>query len=181
MKKDSENFRIRKKTHDNDSAHWIQRSRCGMKKIIFALLLVFILNDAVFASISAKSIGENVLNNILMNVINNALKKNGMGDLISGGAESSDEGTKTSADKKISRKSDSKVTELSAEQYQSFSEICLAGSLEEFRKKIEYENISHDAKYTKEDGTVITLLEIAKTSPNPELAEFLEPAKSEEE
>ena len=181
MKKDGEEIRITKKTRDNENAHWVQRSRCGMRKIILALIFIFISNNIAFAKINIKSVGENVLSNILMNVINEALKKNGMGDLISDGAESSDAEAKTPGEIKKTKKSGAKVTELSAEQYQSFSEICLAGSLEEFQKKIEYENISPDAKYTKEDGTVITLLEIAKTSPNPELAKFLEPETTKEE
>ena len=147
-----------------------------MKKFLCALIIVLLLfsPSLVFAGINLKNIGESVLSEILVTVINDALKKNGMGDLLSDDVKSSDAEAKTPTEHKIPKNSGKKVTELSDEQYQSFSEICLAGSIEEFRKKIEYENISHDAKYTKNDGSVITLLELAKTSPNPELAEFLE-------
>ncbi|MBR1487137.1 MAG: hypothetical protein IJ597_07790 [Synergistaceae bacterium] len=154
-----------------------------MKKFLCALIIVLLLFSPklALAGINLKNIGESVLSKILVDVINDALKKNGMGDLISDDATSSDAEAKTPTENKIPKNSGKKVTELSEEQYQSFSEICLAGSLEEFRKKIEYENISHEAKYTKEDGSVITLLELAKTSPNPELAEFLEADSSENE
>jgi len=120
---------------------------------------------------------KNALGNILTDVLIDVLQKNGLGDLIPGNNNSSDD-TKpqTDTEDKLpkSAKNSGTVTELSDEQFQNFSEICLAGSIEEFRKKIEYENISPDAKYTKKDGTVITLLELAKTSPNPELVEFLQ-------
>ena len=149
-----------------------------MKKFLCGLIIVFILTSfpaAVLANSTLQRVGETVLVEILSTLINDALKKNGMGDLISGGEESSDAEIPTPTDEKLPKvsKNSGKVIELSSAQYQSFSEICLAGSIEEFRKKFEYENISPEAKYTKEDGSVITLLEIAKTSPNPELAEFI--------
>ena len=151
-----------------------------MKKFICALIIcmIFLVPAAAFAN-NLKNIGATVLGEILSTVITDALRKNGMGDLIPGG-ESSDSEIPTSRDKlpKVSKTS-GKVTELSDEQFQSFSEICLAGSIEEFKKKIEYENISPEAKYTKEDESVVTLLELAKTSPNPELAEFLNEIKGE--
>ena len=147
-----------------------------MKKFVCVLIISIILMSMPAATLASwKNVGENVLGNILSTLIIDTLRKNGMGDLVSGN-ESSDEEIPTSKDGKLPKisKTSGKVIELSNEQYQSFSEICLAGSIEEFRKKIEYENISYEAKYTKEDGTVITLLELAKTSPNSELAEFLE-------
>ena len=156
-----------------------------MKKFLCILMIgvIFVsMPMSAFANSTLKDIGGAVLTEILSKVITDALKKNGMGDLIPG-TESQDTEIQTSDDKfpKAAKNSSGKVTELSKEQYQSFSEICLAGSIEEFRKKIEYENISPDAKFTKEDGSVVTLLEIAKTSPNPELAEFLETQLAEGE
>ena len=156
-----------------------------MKKFVCALItcIMFLaIPVSALANINLKNIGETVLGEILSTVITDALKKNGMGDLIPGG-ESSDAEIPAPTENKLPKvsKTSGKVTELSAEQFQSFSEICLAGSIEEFKKKIEYENISPEAKYTKEDKSVVTLLELAKTSPNPELAEFLEAQLTEGE
>ena len=156
-----------------------------MKKFLCGLIIIFILTSfpaAVLANNTLQRVGENILAEFLSTLINDALKKNGMGDLIPGG-ESSDSEVPIPKDEKLPKvsKNSGKVTELSNEQYQNFSEICLAGSIEEFRKKFEYENISPEAKYTKEDGSVITLLELAKTSPNPELAEFIESQIKEKE
>ena len=142
---------------------------------------MFISVPAVsFARSSAGRIGENVLSNVLSTIITDAIRKGGNGNgndviPVPENNETPDIKVKSGA------KNSGVVTELSDEQFQSFSEICLAGSIEEFRKKIEYENISNEALYTKDDGTVITLLELAKTSPNPELAEFLENSSTEEE
>ena len=150
-----------------------------MKKFFCALMIGIVFVSIPFSALAnstLKNIGGSVLTKILTQVITDALKKNGMGDMIPG-AESQDADAQTPTEDKFpnsAKNSSGKVTELSKEQYQSFSEICLAGSIEEFRKKIEYENISPDAKFTKEDGSAVTLLELAKTSPNPELAEFLE-------
>ena len=146
-----------------------------MKKFVCAFMLcvmLFSVPAVSYASSSLERIGENILSNILTHVLTDALKKNGMGDLLGGENAGETPGTVTDEETKTSTELGD-GTELTAEQYQSFSEICLAGSLEEFRKKMEYEKISPKAKFTKEDGTVITLLEMAKSSPNPELAEFL--------
>ena len=146
-----------------------------MKKIFYVFLIVIIfasINVAAFADNIFDKINKDSLGEILNNVLIDVLQKNGMGDLIPG-TKSSDNGPQTENKLPKVSKTSGKVTELSKEQFQSFSEICLAGSIEEFRKKIEYENISPEAKYTKEDKSVVTLLELAKTSPNPELAEFL--------
>ena len=150
-----------------------------MKKFACVLIIAVTLISIpvkVLASSTLGRIGETILGEILSTVINDALRKNGMGDLIPGTESQDTEPQIPTEESKLPKisKTSGKVTELSSEQYQSFSEICLAGSIEEFRKKIEYENISPDAKFTKNDGTVVSLLELAKTSPNPELAEFLE-------
>ena len=149
-----------------------------MKKFLCALIIFVVVSTSTtaFANSTLENIGATILGQILNTVINDALRKNGMGDLIPDEAESSDAEVPIPSDSNLPRttKTSGEVTDLSDEQYQSFSEICLAGSIEEFRKKIEYEKISPDAKYTKNDGSVVTLLELAKTSPNPELAEFLE-------
>ncbi|MBQ7195930.1 MAG: hypothetical protein IJS40_00805 [Synergistaceae bacterium] len=149
-----------------------------MKKFLCALIIFVVVSTSAtsFANSTLENIGATILGQILNTVINDALKKNGMGDLIPDEAESADAEAQIPTDNNLPHgtKTSGEVTELSDEQYQSFSEICLAGSIEEFRKKIEYEKISPDAKYTKSDGSVVTLLELAKTSPNPELAEFLE-------
>lgn len=152
-----------------------------MKKFLCVLTLCVVVMSVPtvsFARSSAERIGENVLSNVLSTIITDAIRKSGKGgDVILNPENSENKDTKRMPE--IKSKSNGIVTELSDEQFQSFSEICLAGSFEEFRKKIEYENISHEATYTKEDGSVVTLRELAKTSPNPELAEFLNEDKED--
>ena len=149
-----------------------------MKKISYVFLFVIIFASASYADNILDKINKDSLGNILSDVLVDVLRKNGMGDLIPGAKSSDNEPQTENKLPKVSKTSGT-VTELSKEQFQSFSEICLAGSIEEFRKKIEYENISPEAKYTKEDKSVVTLFELAKTSPNPELAEFLNELKGE--
>lgn len=147
-----------------------------MKKFLCAVLLCVVVVSmplAACAKIRADRIGENIISNILSTVITDAIRKSGKGGDVLGGEETSDP---VGSSEKMPRPARTSGTalELSADQYQSFSEICLAGSIEEFRKKIEYENVSPDAKFVKEDGSEITLYEMAKSSPNPELVEYLD-------
>ena len=128
-----------------------------------------------FAKSTAKRIGENVLSSVLSTILADALKNVGKdSDSLPIPEYNDDEVPAREAKIKSGAKNSGVVTELSDEQFQSFSEICLVGSIEEFRKKIEYENISAEAAYTKNDGSIMTLMELAQTSPNPELAEFLQ-------
>lgn len=150
-----------------------------MKKFlcVFMLCAMVLSVPAVsFARSTAERIGENVLSNVLSSIIMDTIRRSGKG----GSAPTTQNPevnptakTKLPRPEKSKSGPGEKVTELSVEQCQSFAEICLAGYIEEFRKKIEYENISPNAKYIKEDGSEITLMEMAKASPNPELAEFL--------
>ena len=156
-----------------------------MKKFFCVFMLFVMLLSmplAAFAKIRADRIGENIISNVLSTVITDAIRKSGkLGGAIGNNEDSSQTSDSSASKAKTARTSGASgtVTELSPEQYQSFSEICLAGSIEEFRKKIEYENISYDAKFVKEDGSEITLLEMAKSSPNPELAEYIAPKEAE--
>ena len=74
-----------------------------------------------------------------------------------------------------------KVIELTPEQYEGFVIICKVGSLEEFSKKIRYENISPDAAYStvnqKNEPVKITLASLAAKSPNSKLSEHLKSLK----
>ena len=159
-----------------------------MKKFLCSFMLCIMVMSmplTAFAGISGERIGEGAIGNILGTLIRDALKKNGMEDILKDkGTETPEKNSKTTSESempKIKTSSTGEVIELSEAQYQSFSEICLAGSFEEFQKKIEYENISPNAKFTKQDGTTITLLEIAQSSPNKELAAFLKGMKAREE
>ena len=164
-----------------------------MKKFLCILMLCVMFFSTpltAFAGIRGDRIGESVIGNILGTLIMDALKKNGMEDILKDKStetapEENSESTTTETENtpkvKTSSTNSEEVIELSEAQYQSFSEICLAGSFEEFQKKIEYENISPDAKFTKKDGGFITLLEMAQSSPNKELAAFLKGMNARDE
>lgn len=149
-----------------------------MKKFlcVFMLCVMVLSIPAVsFARSTAERIGENVLSNVLSSIIMDSIRRSGKSSPAPTTTQNPEvtPTAKTKLPRPVKSVSSEKVTELSVEQCQSFAEICLAGYIEEFRKKIEYENISPNAKYIKEDGSEITLMEMAKASPNPELAEFL--------
>ena len=60
MKKDNEKLEITRKTRDNESAYWVQRSRCEVKKLFWANLIAIItttltwpdINEGFFAGLS---------------------------------------------------------------------------------------------------------------------------------
>ena len=150
-----------------------------MKKFVCVLTILVMFSSVSFADIRADKLGENVIGNILGTLIMDALKKNGMDDILKDkGAEESSNASSETEMPTIKTSSTGEIIELSEAQYQSFSEICLAGSFEEFQKKIEYENISPDAKFTQKDGSIITLFDMASSSPNKELAAFLKGMKA---
>ena len=148
-----------------------------MKKFlcVFMLCVMVLSVPAVsFARSTAERIGENVLSNILSSIIMDSIRRSGKGGSAPAKTQTPEAApAEVRLPRQSTPKQTGKTTELSVEQCKSFAEICLAGYIEEFRKKIEYENISPDAKFLKEDGSVITLMEMAKASPNPELLEFL--------
>lgn len=149
-----------------------------MKKFVCLLMLsVMVMSEPLAAfAMNADRIGENVLSNVLSVVIIDAIRNSSRGSSRPAPSTSEpDPKVKTSSREKEKAEAEP-VIGLSEAQFQSFSEICLAGSLSEFQKKFENENISPDAVYIQknENNTVITsLLQLAKTSPNPDIAEFL--------
>ena len=149
-----------------------------MKKFVCLFMLsVMVMSEPLAAfAMNADRIGENVLSNVLSVVIIDAIRNSSRGSSRPAPSTTEpDPKVKTSSREKEKAEAEP-VIGLSEAQFQSFSEICLAGSLSEFQKKFENENISPDAVYIQknEHNTVITsLLQLAKTSPNPDIAEFL--------
>ena len=152
-----------------------------MKKFLCAVMIfsmVFSSPVAALARSTAERIGENVLSNVISAVIIDAIRdsRRSSGSKSRNTIKSSSRTKEEREEREEQEDLDEAVISLSEAQYQSFWEICLAGSLSEFQKKFENENISPDAVYIQknETNTVITsLLQLAKTSPNPEIAEFL--------
>ena len=148
-----------------------------MKKFVCLLMLsVMVMSEPLAAfAMNADRIGENVLSNVLSVVIIDTIRNSSKSSKRPAPSTEAEPNVKTSSREKAEAESEP-VIGLSEAQFQSFSEICLAGSLSEFQKKFENENISPDAVYIQknENNTVITsLLQLAKTSPNPDIAEFL--------
>lgn len=149
-----------------------------MKKFVCLLMLsVMVMSEPLAAfAMNADRIGENVLSNVLSVVIIDAIRNSSRGSSRPAPSTTEPEPKVKTSSREKEKAEAEPVIGLSEAQFQSFSEICLAGSLSEFQKKFENENISPDAVYIQknENNTVITsLLQLAKTSPNPDIAEFL--------
>ena len=106
-----------------------------MKKFVCLLMLsVMVMSEPLAAfAMNADRIGENVLSNVLSVVIIDAIRNSSRGSSRPASSTTEpDPKVKTSSREKEKAEAEP-VIGLSEAQFQSFSEICLAGSLSEFQ------------------------------------------------
>ena len=133
------------------------------KTLCFVMLCAVVL--AVPLEALAKTEVKDVLSDVLVTLIEEAIKNSGTLN------RKAPEGTPTG--KPAPEAKTASVTKLSEAQYNEFVEICRSGSVEDFKAKLEGENISPNATYEKAMGYDFLLNIAAENSPNAKIVRFL--------
>ncbi|MCR4818217.1 MAG: ankyrin repeat domain-containing protein [Fretibacterium sp.] len=109
----------------------------------------------------AKADLKDVLTDVGVTILKEAIKNSGTA------------GKKTPEETSAPKEKPEPVTKLSEAQYNEFVEICRAGSVEDFKAKLEDENISPNATYEKGMGYDFLLNIAAGNSSNAKIVRFL--------
>ncbi|MCR4818682.1 MAG: ankyrin repeat domain-containing protein [Fretibacterium sp.] len=135
-----------------------------MKRILCVVTLCAAVLALPFEALAGSDL-KDVLTDVGVTILREAIKNPG-----TAGRKMPEE---TQPEKELPEKKSPPVTKLSEEQYREIVEILQAGSLEDFKAKLEDENISPNATHEKGMGYDFLLNIAAAESSNPEIVRFL--------